>query len=62
MNEFSRLGFEARSEATMKNVVKNRDAIKEEKDYHATVKAAADAKMAAVVDYKYVLRGTLLNE
>lgn len=53
MNDFTKLGFEARSTKRVAQVVKNRVAIEEEKNYHDKVKAEAENKVANVVDWKY---------
>lgn len=53
MNDFIKLGFEARSSKRVAQVVKNRVAIEEEKNYHVKVKAEAESKVANVVDWKY---------
>lgn len=53
MVEFNRLGIEARRNMTIGNVVKNRVAIREAQEEHDKIKAAADKKMASVVDFKY---------
>jgi hypothetical protein len=53
MNDFTKLGFEARSSKSLAQISKNRVAIEEEKTYHARMKQEADDKVANVVDFKY---------
>ena len=53
MVDFNKLGIQARRGKIIGNVEKNRAAIKVAKEHHKNVKAAADEKMASVVDFKY---------
>ena len=53
MNDFTKLGFEARGTKTRAQLEKNRNDLIAQKTYHARVKAEADNKVANVVDWKY---------
>jgi hypothetical protein len=53
MNDFTKFGFEMRSNARSAQVEKNRQAIIEAKTYHEKVTQEAENKVANVVDFKY---------
>ena len=53
MNDFTKLGFEARGTKTRAQLEKNRKDVEAQRTYHERMKAQAENKVANVVDWKY---------